>query len=145
MSKPMGRPPGIMAKNALETAPTAGFPKRPPKTLGEHGRKLWNTVRAEYPNLVKSDAALLEAYCASYNSMVEMTLVLEREGHIVGAAHGPKPHPAFIVREKAAATMGSLSIKLGVAHSSRAFVERKADKPATKAKAKATGGIRLVG
>lgn len=79
----------------------------PPRSLGQPGRQLWDTVQDEYRVTDSGGAAMLLEACAELDRAEELAAAIKRDGAVIYSKSGPKPNPclkeelaarAFVVR-----------------------------------------------
>jgi hypothetical protein len=73
---------------------------QPSRSLGEHGRKLWNSVVSEYEVGDVSGIELLTQACQAVDRAEALAAHVAQDGEIVRTAIGIKVHPA--IREELA-------------------------------------------
>jgi hypothetical protein len=73
---------------------------QPSRTLGQHGRKLWNAIVAEYDVSDVSGIELLTQACQGVDRAEALAAHVAEDGEIVRTLTGIKAHPA--IREELA-------------------------------------------
>ncbi|MFH0297221.1 P27 family phage terminase small subunit [Bradyrhizobium sp. 31Argb] len=101
----------------LQPAPIAiyrpGTAPEPPATLGEHGRRLWRDVVAEWDLSNVSDLAILEQAAQAYDRAERMRLLIADQGEMIATATGStKPNGCIALELTARALCSRLIGKL---------------------------------
>src|SRR5262249_2685976 len=89
MPKPPEKPPfAIVSGEAARVSP-------PPRPLGTHGSRLWETVQVEYRIEDRGGIEILAQCCASLDRAEDLAAAIARDGSVVYSRAGaPKTHPA---------------------------------------------------
>jgi hypothetical protein len=91
----------VMKKPLHIVGDTDLSPVQPPRSLGKHGRSLWDRIVSEY---VVDDCAgieLLTQACQACDRAEALAAAVERDGEIIRTPTGIKSHPG--IREELAA------------------------------------------
>jgi hypothetical protein len=67
----------------------------PPRNLGQHGRALWDDVQRTYGITDVGGREILAQICGAVDTIESLAGAIERDGHVVYAKSGPRPHPAI--------------------------------------------------
>jgi P27 family predicted phage terminase small subunit len=83
-------------KPPLQIVPTL-YPSgpEPPRTLGDHGRALWDRVVAEYDIADVAGAEMLAQCCTSLDRAEALRAEIERDGPVIRVRGQIKDHPAL--------------------------------------------------
>jgi hypothetical protein len=68
---------------------------RPPRTLGEHGRTLWDSIMSEYSISDSGGVEILAQACAAKDRAESLAAEIDRDGPTVMTKAGMKEHPAL--------------------------------------------------
>src|SRR5262249_26805925 len=67
----------------------------PPRRLGPHGARLWDSVQAEYRIQDRGGIELLAQACASLDRAESLAEAIARDGDVIHSRTGvPRSHPA---------------------------------------------------
>ncbi|WFU53022.1 hypothetical protein QA639_25455 [Bradyrhizobium pachyrhizi] len=90
-----------------------GTAPEPPATLGEHGRKLWGDILADWDISNVSDLAILEQACQAHDRAERLRLLIAEQGEmLVTAAGSSKPNGCIALELQARALCARLIGKL---------------------------------
>lgn len=67
----------------------------PPRSLGNHGRKLWDSVMNEYDIRDSGGVEMLARACAALDRAESLRSQIDTDGEIVRSRDGIKNHPAL--------------------------------------------------
>jgi hypothetical protein len=67
----------------------------PPRTLGQHGRALWDAVQREYGITDRGGIEILAQVCGAVDVIEALGEGIGRDGAVVYTRAGPKAHPAI--------------------------------------------------
>ena len=125
-----GRPPENPMKGSL-LDPNREAPPEPPPHLTDDERREWRALLHSNPHLGRAAVvSLVEAYVGAVVRRRRAAAILDTEGLTVEAAAGTlKPHPAVTVLQGAESAIASLSVKLGVAVSTKRDLPKAAQPP----------------
>jgi hypothetical protein len=97
---------------AIEIRRRAAEPQVP-ATIGEHGRKLWQSILAEWDLDSVSDLAILEQAAQAYDRAERMRLLIAEQGEMISAGNGSsKPNGCIALELQARALCAWLVGKL---------------------------------
>jgi len=80
---------------------------QPPRTLGEHGLSLWQSIQSKYRIDDAAGREMLVQACEAADRVARLAEKINADGEVIETENGPKPHPllkdelagrAFIVR-----------------------------------------------
>jgi hypothetical protein len=74
---------------------TAQSPSEPPRTLGEPGLTLWQTIMTEYEIADSGGREMLLQACSALDRAEACAEHIRNDGEIVRTKTGPKDHPAL--------------------------------------------------
>jgi hypothetical protein len=92
----------------------------PPRTLGRHGRSLWDRIQSEYGVEDSGGLEMLLQACAALDRAENLRLEIDRDGEVIRTRSGVKDHPAlkhelanraFVVRTLARLGLNFESVK----------------------------------
>jgi hypothetical protein len=83
-----------MAKLKLVKPTPATWPA-PSRTLGKHGRSLWDRVQSEYEVQDAGGLEMLLQACAALDRAENLRLEIDRDGEVIRTRSGVKDHPAL--------------------------------------------------
>jgi hypothetical protein len=78
----------------IVTEPGTNCPQ-PPRSLGEHGQKLWDRVLAEYDVSDVAGIELLGQACQAVDRAEALAAYVAADGEIVRTVNGIKAHPGI--------------------------------------------------
>lgn len=103
--------------------PAAATSTPAPKSLGEHGAKVWREL---FPDLVGAgivtacDVPAFETYCRTHDEIADCDETLAKEGHYILAGNGAlKAHPALSVRFRWLSLQRDYAKQFGLTSASR--------------------------
>lgn len=102
----------------------------PPEYLGEYGRAEWLRIGPELAAmglLTEADMPAFEAYCITYQTMVEARLDIEARGLSVQGSRGLVKNPAVTVLASSVSSIRALAAEFGLTPSSRARIRLPGD------------------
>jgi hypothetical protein len=67
----------------------------PPATLGEPGRRLWQTIMNEYDIQDAGGLEVLAQICAIQDRVENLKTAIDRDGETIKTRNGPRAHPAL--------------------------------------------------
>jgi hypothetical protein len=67
--------------------------KQPPKTVGQSGRELWQTLTNEFELDDACSRATLLQVCQCVDRLAEISARISREGLVIDTKTGPRDHP----------------------------------------------------
>jgi hypothetical protein len=83
-------------KPPLQIVPTLSpSGPEPPRTLGDHGRALWDRVTREYDIADVAGAEMLAQCCTSLDRAEALRAEIERDGPVIRLRGQIKDHPAL--------------------------------------------------
>jgi hypothetical protein len=71
----------------------AATSNKPPKTVGQSGRELWQEITTEFEIDDAASRALLLQVCQCTNRLAEISQRISREGLVIDSKGGPRDHP----------------------------------------------------
>jgi len=83
-----------MAKLKL-VKPTPATWQAPSRTLGKHGRSLWDRIQSEYGVEDSGGLEMLQQACAALDRAETLRLEIDRDGEVIRTRGGVKDHPAL--------------------------------------------------
>ena len=86
--KHLGKPP-----LALVTPGTTGA--SPPRSLGQHGRSLWDRIMSEYDVADSGGIEMLAQACAGADLAETLCAEIERDGAVIRQRGAVRAHPAI--------------------------------------------------
>ena len=101
----------------------------PPRKLGRHGRKLWDTVQHEYGIHDVGGVELLAQAAGVLDLIEALSAAIERDGSVVYGRNGPKSHPAVKDLIGARALSGAVAGTSGHNRRGHQAHSRPADEP----------------
>jgi terminase small subunit-like protein len=87
---------------------------QPPRTLGKHGRSLWDRILAEYDVNDAADVEMLAQACAGADLAEQLHDEVERDGAVIRIRGAIRAHPAVKDEIAARAFVVRTLIKLGL-------------------------------
>jgi hypothetical protein len=68
----------------------------PPRPLGVHGQRLWDSLQLEFDIQDTASLELLCLVCQALDRAESLRETIDRDGDVIRSANGdPKPHPAL--------------------------------------------------
>jgi hypothetical protein len=67
----------------------------PSRTLGRHGRSLWDRVQSEYEVQDAGGLEMLAQACQALDRAENLRLEIDRDGEVIRTRSGVKDHPAL--------------------------------------------------
>jgi phage terminase small subunit len=83
------KPPLQLVPNLPGTGP------EPPRTLGDHGRRLWNRVCTEYDIADVAGIEMLAQCCAALDRAEALRAGIDQDGEVIRTRGQIKDHPAL--------------------------------------------------
>ena len=74
---------------------TAADLSQPPRQLGEHGLKLWETIVAEYRVDDAGGREILAQCCSALDRAESLRAAIDADGEVLRSRNGVKSHPAL--------------------------------------------------
>ena len=86
---------------------------RAPRGLGTAGKRLWESVSADF-EMAEHEAAELEEACRCRDRLVQLRDLVERDGLMLVTSQGPRLHPAIAEERAQRLALARLLATLGV-------------------------------
>jgi hypothetical protein len=107
VKKRLDKPPLALVDTTTNTT-------QPPRTLGEHGRSLWDRIMSEYDIADAGGIELLAQACAGEDLAETLHEEIDRDGPVIRARGVVKAHPAVKDEIACRAFVCRTLVKLGL-------------------------------
>lgn len=87
---------------------------KPPRTLGRHGRSLWDRIQSEYDVSDSAGIEMLAQACAALDLAEQLHTEVERDGAVIRIGGVIKAHPAIKDAIAARSFVVRTLVKLGL-------------------------------